>query len=66
MDWRDSPVIPSRGFMARLQQEFAGYLGPGNVGFHKHEIELQHNIPLFLRDTSLQVRNNTSLLHLLH
>lgn len=45
-DRRDNPIIPNSGAMFRLQQECAGLLA-GNVGFHKHEIELQYNRPLF-------------------
>lgn len=46
MDRRDSPILPTRGLLFKLQQEFAG-LG-GDVGFLKHELELQtnHMLPL--------------------
>ncbi|CAG2111457.1 unnamed protein product [Medioppia subpectinata] len=44
-DQRDNAVIPTKGALFRLQQECAGILA-GNVGFHKHEVELQLNRPL--------------------
>ncbi|XP_054157911.1 sorting and assembly machinery component 50 homolog [Oppia nitens] len=53
-DRRDNPIIPTAGLLFRLQQECAGLLA-GNVGFHKHELELQYNQPLpLLRDIVVQ------------
>jgi len=43
-DTRDTPVIPSVGFLAKVVNEVAG-LG-GDVRFLKSEAELQYNIPL--------------------
>jgi outer membrane protein insertion porin family len=46
-------VIPSRGGYFKLLQEYAG-LG-GNVGFHKHELEMQYNTPFpMLKDIVFQ------------
>ncbi|XP_037070529.1 sorting and assembly machinery component 50 homolog [Pollicipes pollicipes] len=44
VDKRDSSIFPTEGALLRLNQELAG-LG-GNVGFLKHEAELQYNLPL--------------------
>ncbi len=53
-DRRDNPILPSVGGLFKLQQECAGFFG-GNVGFHKHEVELQYNVPfLFLNDIVIQ------------
>lgn len=41
LDLRDNPVIPNYGHLFKLQQEYAG-LG-GDVGFLKHELEVQLN-----------------------
>lgn len=43
-DNRDSPVFSSRGTLFRMTQELAG-LG-GDVGFVKHEVNYQYNMPL--------------------
>ena len=43
-DTRNSAMIPEEGSFIKLQQEFAG-LG-GNVGFHKHEIEIKQSLPV--------------------
>lgn len=52
-DRRDHTVIPTKGALFKLQQEFAG-IG-GNVGFHKHEIEAQYNFPMmFIKDLIFQ------------
>ncbi|XP_071831955.1 sorting and assembly machinery component 50 homolog [Apostichopus japonicus] len=45
-DTRDEPVCPSRGYLVKLSQEFAGYTG-GDVKFVKGEGELQLNQYLF-------------------
>uniref|UniRef100_T1JDX0 Bacterial surface antigen (D15) domain-containing protein n=1 Tax=Strigamia maritima TaxID=126957 RepID=T1JDX0_STRMM len=45
VDKRDSPILPTKGVLFKLQQEFAG-LG-GDTGFIKHEFEFQANVPLF-------------------
>jgi len=46
--------VPSKGTLFRLQQECAGLLA-GNVGFHKHELELQLNRPVpLLSDVVIQ------------
>jgi len=50
-DTRDNPMIPREGSLVKLQQEYAG-LG-GNVGFHKHELEVQQNLPL-IGDLTIQ------------
>ncbi|XP_043239282.1 sorting and assembly machinery component 50 homolog [Amphibalanus amphitrite] len=51
VDKRDSTIFPTEGALIRLNQELAG-LG-GNIGFLKHEAELQYNLPLPL-DITLQ------------
>lgn len=52
-DKRDNWVLPNYGGMFRLQQEYAGV--GGNVGFHKHQIDLQYNLPfIFYKDIILQ------------
>ncbi|KAI1290037.1 Sorting and assembly machinery component 50 -like protein B [Halotydeus destructor] len=59
-DWRDHPVLPTTGGLVRLEQEFAG-IG-GNIGFHKHEMELQYNVPL--QDIVIQGCFRTGVLRL--
>jgi len=44
VDKRDSSIFPTEGALIRLNQELAG-LG-GNIGYLKHEAELQYNLPL--------------------
>lgn len=44
VDHRDDMVLPTRGVLFRMQQEFAG-LG-GDIGFLKNEAELQANLRL--------------------
>ncbi|XP_048728187.1 sorting and assembly machinery component 50 homolog [Ostrea edulis] len=51
-DERDAPILPSKGALFKMEQEFAG-LG-GNVEFFKHDMELQFNQKLVL-DTVIQM-----------
>ncbi|XP_075209779.1 sorting and assembly machinery component 50 homolog [Lycorma delicatula] len=51
LDYRDSPIFPNYGMFLQCTSEFAG-LG-GNVGFLKHEVQLQQNIEVF-PDTVMQ------------
>ncbi|KAI2810955.1 sorting and assembly machinery component 50 [Blomia tropicalis] len=45
-DHRDHPVLPTRGFMFKLLNEYAGFHKDGGVSFLKHEIEAQHNVSI--------------------
>jgi len=60
VDKRDSPILPNRGILFKLQQEFAG-LG-GDIGFIKHELELQANVPI-INDFVLQGALQGGILH---
>ncbi|XP_064600502.1 sorting and assembly machinery component 50 homolog [Liolophura sinensis] len=51
-DKRDDPVLPSRGTLLRLVQEYAGV--GGNVEFVKHDLEFQINQSL-IWDTVVQL-----------
>lgn len=51
-DERDSSILPSRGSLIKMEQEFAG-LG-GNVEFFRHDMELQFNKKLIL-DSVIQL-----------
>ncbi|XP_063418963.1 sorting and assembly machinery component 50 homolog [Mytilus trossulus] len=43
-DRRDDKILPTKGYLVKLTQEYAG-LG-GNVEFVKNDVELQYNLPL--------------------
>lgn len=45
-DRRDSPVLPTSGFMFKVLNEYAGFHKDGGVSFRKHEVECQHNISI--------------------
>ncbi|XP_006819162.1 sorting and assembly machinery component 50 homolog A-like [Saccoglossus kowalevskii] len=45
-DTRDENVLPSSGYLLKLNQELAGYTG-GDIKFFKEEMELQLNQKLF-------------------
>jgi outer membrane protein insertion porin family len=58
-DNRDSPIFPNRGTLFRMTNEFAG-IG-GDVGFRKHEMQYQVNVPVF-SDVVLQASLHGGLL----
>ncbi|VDM37246.1 unnamed protein product [Toxocara canis] len=61
-DTRDRSLVPSRGVLLRLAQEYAGFLG--DAAFVKHQFDLQAAAPLFLGtflSASLQCAMITSL-----
>lgn len=60
LDKRDAAVFPSCGHLFKLIQEFAG-LG-GDIGFLKHELQLQSNSSLFA-DVVLQTAFHCGLIN---
>ncbi|RWS07008.1 hypothetical protein B4U79_10616, partial [Dinothrombium tinctorium] len=65
VDKREGIFVPESGSLFQVKQEYAG-LG-GNVAFHKHEIEFQHNIPvMILTDMWLQTSLRAGIMKNLH